>query len=133
MKKNFYPIFFTFILILALTACKAKSTATVIEYSSKANSIGSQAISLIDDYLDGKTDHETTLTKLDRLYSDMKDIDKVDIDEKYLGDDFITTDILMANTSILQYSLTDTDDNYNSILEHRNSIAERVGKELRDN
>lgn len=132
MKRKFYLVFWTFVLILALTACKSKSTATVIEYSSKAIGIGSQAVSRIDEYLDGKTDDVTTREKLDKLYADLEEIDKVDIDEKYKGDDFITTDILLSSSSILNYSITDSADNYNSILEHRNNLAERVGKESRD-
>ena len=126
MKKQKYRISFTLSLLffcLLFSSCKKENGA-----SEKAISNGKAVIEIADDYLDKEIDAGVAREKIQAIYEDMSYVETMDKnDENYSADFYISTDILLIDSSILNDSIKTNAERYDAIVDARNSLADKTG------
>lgn len=128
MKRSFLSgILVIVVLVIALSGCSGSTKA-----SDKAISIGKQAVSVVDDYLDGKLTYDEADEKLDGLKSDMQYVDDLPQDDEHKAADFgISTDITLISHDLLIDNVDNTSESYDELVDRRNALAEEVGEKKR--
>ena len=120
MKKILLFIF-GIIITLTLLSCNNHKS----ELKKESISAAQRAIDLADEYLDFKIEGEDANRELSNMYYRLNSRKEVSHEDK-----MVTTDILLLDSSILNDTFSH--NRYDSILKHRNSLAERIGEEIRE-
>lgn len=119
MKKTVSLILAVVMLAGMLTGCNS------VNASEEAVSIGMNAISVADRYLDGSMDADDAIKKLDDLYDRMEYVDDLTPDDEYYHYDFgVRAHISSLRTYIYL-------DDYAKIKSTRNELAKDVGEDKR--
>lgn len=128
MKRSFFSgILVILALAIILSGCSGGTKA-----SNKAVSVGKQAVSVADDYLDGKLTYDEADEKLDELSDEMDYVDDMKQGDKNKAADFsIQANIVRLSSGIFNDSISGTDETYDSVVDTRNSLADKVGEKKR--
>lgn len=127
MVKKLLAAALCFVFTIGLFGCSEKTNA-----SDKALSVGKQAISIVDEYLDGTATYEEAYEKLSELQEEMDYVDDMDRENEHRVDDFlISSDLIMLSHRLLMDYYDGTDETYNDIIEQRNDLAEEIGESKR--
>lgn len=103
-----------------------------VKCSAKAISVGKQAISVVDDYLDGNISYYTADSKLDELYDDMEYANDLPYDDEYrTADLFVRWDISLCESDLVLDWVKCTSESYNNLIDSRNKLAEEIGEKKR--
>ena len=119
------------IIVAFLCSC---SNAKEVKASNMAVSVGKQAIQLIDDYLDGRKNAHDVQQELMALHEKMSytsDYVGTEMTAEQRDDWSISNAILSAEANIGFYEYDSNPENYNTIIERRNNLADLVGIEKR--
>lgn len=126
-KKRIFVLSILFVMLASLLAGCGGTKA-----SDKAVSIAKSAISVTDDYLDGKISSSEAGRKLDILEVQMDYVDDMDHNDKHKAADLgISVDILLISSSIIDDGYYGTSDTYNKVVEKRNDLAKEAGLKKR--
>ncbi|MCD8295044.1 MAG: hypothetical protein LUE27_07380 [Clostridia bacterium] len=114
-------------------ACGSKSSTNATD---KGVSVASQAIEVIDGYLDGKTSYDTAKDTLSSLSSEMdyiEDMPNETSDEmaQRTADTLIRSKLTIISGDILDDYYHGDNETYDKIVEDRNELAENAGLESR--
>lgn len=121
--KKILPFWLAAIMVLALTGCGG------IDASNKAVSIGKQALTAVDEYLDGESEYFNVKDRLDECYDELEYADDLPIDEK--ADWYIRVDILNMSAYLNSDHYDGNAETYDKLIESRNSLAEDLGEKTR--
>lgn len=101
--------------------------------SEKAVSVGKQALTVADNYLDGSISNDEARSKIEELLAELDYVDGMDRTDEHYAEDFaIRVDVTCLSTSILHDSDVFGDDSsYESVVEDRNNLAKDIGEKSR--
>ena len=123
MKKI---ICLTVLIVLLLSACASPKT----EASQKAISVGTRAVKLLDDYLDGAADYEAVSEGLTEMKDQMEYASEYAEKEKTAeesADFLIYLKLPLASWDVFKDSHDGNAETYDKVISSRNEIAKLVG------
>ena len=130
-----FLVFFIAALVSVISSATGGNNTVKKYASAKAISVGTQAIDLADEYLDG-ADYYTVKAKLEDLEDEMDYVDDMPTDtteEKrvHTADRSIQLSIFLISTDITLDYCSDDNETYDSIIESRNELAKDLGLDER--
>jgi len=111
-------LFITVVMIFA--ACTSSRYANASE---RNRNIATQALNITDEFLDSEVSARDAYNRVDALADIDRDGDR--------ANGSIATDILLLRSALLNSSISDTNENWDTVLERRNRIAEGLGLSAR--
>lgn len=114
---------FVFGIIISLTLLSCNNHKS--ELKTESVSAAKRAIYLADEYLNFNVEGEEVNRELDDIYKRLKS--RKDVSS---ADDDVKINILLLSGSIFNDTFSHND--YDKILEHRNSLAEQIGEKIRE-
>lgn len=116
------------IFCLILTSCGGNKR----EPSEKAASVGKQALTAVDAYLDGDMSYDEAYEKLNDLSDELDYVKDQDIkDEHHIEDSTIQICISGISIRLMGDNYDSDSESYKELLNKRNDLAEKLGEEKR--
>lgn len=119
MRRTVSMILAVVMLAAILTGCGS------VNASEEAVSIGMNAVSVADRYLDGSMDADAAREKLDELYDRMEYVDDLTADDEYYHYDFQVRAYISSLSTYVYL------DDYAKIKSTRNDLAKAIGEDQR--
>lgn len=125
-KKNFLSVLICMLLAITIVGCGSQ-----VKASDKAVSIGKQALTVVDGYLDGTIEYTSAKSQIEKLCDKMSYASDLDTDDEYYSDISVKHYILLISSSMIWDNYDSDLETYEELVEERNKLAECIGEDTR--
>lgn len=113
---------------LLLSAVILSSCSTpMFKTSDPYISLGKKAVEVMDDYLDFDISIEEARSRMGSVYNRTNELPEVNANSEYKGDYYLKIEFELAYMHFVRMSYGTDSDDYQTILDYRNSIAKDLG------